>query len=322
MGEINRNTTLYELSHMLEFSQVGDRWIAGWEKQFREKKSLSVLGQEHPEWNSDDIVYGIRNLQRVAEHSEKYIYYPSKNEKVCLFHVPAEKRISNNWFLLCAGGAYGSVCTMVESLPVAARLNELGYDCFCLNYTTASPGSFLTGLMPEPLEDLADSFRYIEKEFNLKAENCFLGGFSAGGHLAGCYGLAEIGARKYGLANPKGLLLVYPLISLNSFDDRKTRDFMTAGLFGIIHRNKTAGQYEIHEHIDILYPRTFYISCRDDNTIPENNPSLMKNSLDRNNIPNRFELHDKGGHGFGLGNTNPGSDYVDRAVSFLEDEQK
>ncbi|MBQ3385527.1 MAG: alpha/beta hydrolase [Erysipelotrichaceae bacterium] len=321
MEKISRNTTLYELSHMEEFSQVGDRWITGWEKQFREKKSLSVLGQEHPEWNPDDIVYGIRNLQRVAEHYEQFIYHPSKNEKVCLFHVPAEKRTSNNWFLLCAGGGYGAVCTMVESLPAAARLNELGYDCFCLNYTTASPGSFLTGLMPEPLDDLADSFRYIEREFNLKAENCFLTGFSAGGHLAACYGLSEIGARKYGLANPKGLLLVYPLISLKSIDDRKMKNILTLGLFGILHRNKTASQYEIHEHIDSYYPKTFYISCRDDRTIPADNPSLMKQALDRKGILNCFELHEKGGHGFGLGSIDPGSDYMDRAVSFLEEKE-
>lgn len=31
-------------------------------------------------------------------------------------------------------GHTGPVCTMAESLPVAARLNELGYSCFCLNY--------------------------------------------------------------------------------------------------------------------------------------------------------------------------------------------
>ena len=115
--------------------------------------------------------------------------------------------------------------------------------------------------------------------------------------------------------------MVYPLISLKSIDDRKMKNILTLGLFGILHRNKTASQYEIHEHIDSYYPKTFYISCRDDRTIPADNPSLMKQALDRKGILNCFELHEKGGHGFGLGSIDPGSDYMDRAVSFLEEKE-
>ena len=113
-------------------------------------------------------------------------------------------------------------------------------------------------------------------------------------------------------------MLVYPLISLNSIENRKMHQFVTAGLFGLFHSQKTDRLFEIHEQLDSSYPRTFYSSCRDDNTIPKNNPSLMKNALDEKHIPNHFELHEKGGHGFGLGSIAPGSNYINRAVLFLE----
>lgn len=89
--------------------------------------------------------------------------YKNESEKrnVKLTYLPAQKRTEDYCIILLAGGAYGAVCTMVESLPVAAKFNELGIDCFCLNYETATPDSFEKGLLPAPLDDLAKSCKLI-----------------------------------------------------------------------------------------------------------------------------------------------------------------
>ena len=147
--------------------------------------------------------------------------------------------------ILNAGGAYGAVCTMVEALPAAAKLNELGMDCFCLNYRTATQSSFTEGLMPKPLEDLALAWRYIESNeaaFQLDAENYIVGGFSAGGHLAAMWGAENHGARRFGIPNPRALLLAYPLIELENLSGPAAQ-LLRSGLLGIHSGEEKIAEY-------------------------------------------------------------------------------
>ena len=58
------------------------------------------------------------------------------------------------FIIACAGGAYKCVCTMIESIPVAARLNALGYDVVIPNYRVG-----MEHVMPKPLEDVAATYR-------------------------------------------------------------------------------------------------------------------------------------------------------------------
>lgn len=146
--------------------------------------------------------------------------------------MPAQKRTEDYCIILLAGGAYGAVCTMVESLPVAAKFNELGIDCFCLNYETATPDSFEKGLLPAPLDDLAKSCKLIFETDKFDYKTYCVCGFSAGGHIASLWGTNIIGAKKYNLPLPKALLLVYPLITMENVKDGPIKRYMCAGMFG------------------------------------------------------------------------------------------
>lgn len=226
--------------------------------------------------------------------------------------------------MLNAGGAYGAVCTMVEALPVAARLNELGVDCFCLNYTVVSKKSFLQGLMPKPLTDLADAWTFIHShatDFGLDASKYYVGGFSAGGHLSAAWGTKNTGARSYNIPQPKGLMLVYPLISVESVSDNNVKRFMKTGMYGAGKASKLGPEYEIHKHVDGLYPPTYIIQSLDDDSVPVNNITLMENALKAAGVPHLAEPVKCGGHGFGLGTIAPGSAWVERALAFLAEER-
>ncbi|MBQ1341788.1 MAG: alpha/beta hydrolase [Erysipelotrichaceae bacterium] len=321
--ELTENTTLREINECPVFAQAKGHLIAGWNKAFESDKSLSDLQKEHPTWNADDIIYGLNNLKRVNEEQEQYVFYPEDNDSdVCLFYLPAQERRHDTYFILLAGGAYGAVCTMIESLPVGTRLNELGFDVFCINYSVANQDSFVNGLMPEPLEDVSRCWKYIrdnEERFGLKAEEYILGGFSAGGHLAACYCLDNIGAKRYGAAAPKGLFLAYPLISVESIVDERVKAYMKSGLFGVTGKNDPY-DYEIHEHVTSAFPRTYYVYCLDDDTIPQNNPSLLKEALTSYGVSCLFDAYENGGHGFGLGSKVPGTGYIERAIEFLVGE--
>lgn len=154
--EFRKEMTLAEILDQPCFAQMEGQFIScaagDW---FREKRQLTLeqLQEQNPTWNCKDILYGLNRLQEVATGGNQYVY--PVGDGAHLMYLPAKKKRYETYAILNAGGAYGAVCTMVESLPVAAKLNELGMDCFCLNYRTANKVSFLKGLMPKPLDDLA-----------------------------------------------------------------------------------------------------------------------------------------------------------------------
>lgn len=85
-------------------------------------------------------------------------------------------------FVVCAaGGGYTCVCSAIESLPVAARLNELGYNVFVVNYRVLQDS-----LLPKPQADLAAAIKYIQKNkdtFGLQNTEYIINGYSAGGSV-------------------------------------------------------------------------------------------------------------------------------------------
>ena len=76
------------------------------------------------------MIFGLERL--LKSEFQVFPLYKNESEKrnVKLTFLPAQKRTEDYCIILLAGGAYGAVCTMVESLPVAAKFNESGIDCF------------------------------------------------------------------------------------------------------------------------------------------------------------------------------------------------
>lgn len=208
------------------------------------EKTLAQLHSEQPAWGPEDILYGLENLHRVSD-SKVQLVWPLPHAS--LVYLPAAKKQHTAFAVLAAGGAYGAVCTMVEAMPVAARLNALGFDCFCLNYRTAVPESFVSGLMPQPLDDLADALRLIAENrtvFDVDPMQYLLFGFSAGGHLASLWGTCALGARHYGLPQPLLLALAYPLISMAQYPASPVRDYLCKGLFGSDYSSEQLNRYD------------------------------------------------------------------------------
>ena len=114
------------------------------------------------------MVYGLRQLEQICASGGQVLFdvYDSKEvqespDKECvkLIYFPAKQcnNGSRKTIILAAGGAYGSVCSMVESFPVAARLAELGVDAFCLNYRVADGKA----LFPRPMEDMGAACQFL-----------------------------------------------------------------------------------------------------------------------------------------------------------------
>ncbi|MBQ7372722.1 MAG: alpha/beta hydrolase [Blautia sp.] len=322
-GEITCSTTLYEINQHPDLAAAKDILIGGGKGLFYGdygKMTLAQLEERQPTWYAEDMVYGLNRLLEVARTNDEYIFYPVEEDKehVQLFYLPAKEKKTKAFVLLCAGGGYGAVCTFVEALPVAARLNALGIDCFCLNYTTFRPEHMETGYMPAPLSDLAAAWKFVEKEqkrFEIDLNQYYVGGFSAGGHLAALWG-TEIGAVHYGIPEPQGLLLAYPLIAPRTIEG-ELGSLLHDGLAGKSKTDLVETLYSAENQITENYPRTYLVQAVDDDTVPISNSELIEQALLEKKVDHLIERYPAGGHGFGLGSRLASVPWIDTAVNYL-----
>ena len=322
--DITKDMTLREIMALPCFVQMQGQFVSSsmgdW---FKDKYDLTLpqLQEQNPTWFHGDILYGLNRLKEVASERAQYVY--AVGDGIHLIHLPAKNKKFDSFAILMAGGAYGAVCTLGESLPVAAKLNALGMDCFCLNYRTATKSSFLKGLMPQPMDDLASTWKFIkanEARFGVKAENYIAGGFSAGGHLAAMWGTPHHGARSYGIPNPKMLMLVYPLISMENLHGPGATMIGT-GMFGAGFGKKKVQDYAAHRHVDAGYPSVYLVQAVDDDTVSIQDSYDMESALKEAGVPHAIERVASGGHGFGLGSATPASGWVERELQFTDGER-
>lgn len=329
---ITENTTLKEIYSMPQLEKANLYLIGKGETLFQEKENMTLkdLNIVQPTWYARDMAYGLNRLVQIAEWKEPYLYQVYSDEEikkepdkkdVQLFHFPGSQK--GAFIILLAGGAYGCVCSLVEAFPVAAKLNELGYTAFCLNYRTAQPG-----LLPKPIDDLAASIRFITKnadEFCVNSNEYIVGGFSAGGHTAAVWGTKEMGYRKYRLPAPEMLMLGYPLITTERMSltmQKEVVDLVLLGMFGENHSYDTRNKYNVDKHVDKYYPPVYIVQSRDDDTVPINNSECFIESLRKARIKFISEQPMLGGHGFGLGTATEINGWVERAIEFWKSEKE
>jgi len=240
---------------------------------------------------------------------------PSKARTV-LFHLPAKEQKSKKFALVCAGGGYNIVCTPSESLPVAEKLNEMGYTAFVLNYRC---GKGIT--QPTPNNDLANALRFIIKnkeKFGVCEEGYSVTGFSAGAHLVSAIGTDNLGYKYHNLPKPGLVCLAYPVITMGEMTHMGSREF----LFGIENKNneELIDKYSTEKHVTADYPPCFVWQCDKDSLVPIENSKLMAKALEKAGVPYIYETYDSDVHGWGIAYLEDAEGWVERAVELWEKE--
>lgn len=328
LKELKMHPAMKEIWPYLIYNNAGDG--AGNLKD--DNLSLSGIQQKNPTWNASDMVYGLNTILNLAEARKPFLYsvYSEKeraedSEKECvkLMFFPAKKGTEDaRTAILAAGGGYGAVCSMCESFPVAAKMSELGINVFCLNYRVAGSVAGKGALFPKPMEDMAAAYAFLqrnEKELGICMKDYAVGGFSAGGHLAACWGTKKLGYRKYGYEKPKALLLDYPLINVwRTMKDmpEPIKTLMLNGYFGETFSEEISRPYDVDLAADKDYPATYMIQAENDTVVPIWNCREFAAKLEMLGVPYEYELVTGGGHGYGLGTGTPAEGWVERAVNF------
>ena len=223
------------------------------------------------------------------------------------------------YVVVCAGGAYVSVCNALEAFPTARVLTQKGYHVFALTYRVAQ-----SPLLPKPQEDLAQAVRIIEakaKELQILPGDYAVCGFSAGAHLAGSYGTDNLGYAVFGLPKPAALILAYPATSVYAFD--RTAPEPMAYLSTMVGREWTQEKLSaasVDCNMSAAYPPTYLTHSRDDGTVPYHSSEIMEAKLQELHIPYRFHSVDGCDHGFSTG-FGESEGWLDDAMDFFEEQR-
>ena len=213
--------------------------------------------------------------------------------------------------ILCPGGGYYCVCSFIEGVPIARKLNAMGISAFILYYRVRKKA-----LYPNPQDDLARAIGEIRaksEEYHVDMTDYSIWGSSAGGHLAASFGTSSMGYKKYQLGKPGALVLSYPVITLTKkLTHQGTRD----NHIGKNAEETKAEIYSVDNHVDETYPAT-YIWCGDaDTTVPPENTKMMARALEDNHIPYKCDIFSGVEHGVGPATGTSAEAWIERAVDF------
>lgn len=316
---VTKANTLKEISALPEFSAFGSM-LAPSEGPMSGMTLEQFAGISC--WNAQSMVDGYNRLLEICRAGIK-VYIPLWKEVETLFepalkerylvHFSAKKKAP--FVIICAGGGYLGCASMIEAYPTCVHFNKMGYHAFTLNYRCGEHAK-----APNPLDDMACAVSYIlehGEELGVDTKSYAIAGFSAGGHLAACFGSEAVGFRKYGLPAPGAVILGYPVITLGEKTHASTREMFLG-------REKVENQelirkYSAENQVTPAYPPTFVWQCERDNAVPIENTQMLVRALEENNVPFLYETFDSEDHGWGAGDDTPAEGWVERAAAFWQE---
>jgi len=244
------------------------------------------------------------------KQSVKDVFFTRNEYKLVTDYVIQDGR-KHPFAVLVPGGGYSMVCSFIEGVPIARKLNAKGISAFIVYYRVRKKAAF-----PNPMDDLARGVREILKnadKYDIDPEKYSIWGASAGGHLVGSFGTDNMGYLKYGLPKQGALVLAYPVITL---DPKYTHMGTRNNLIGKNGSKEMEEMASIHKHVFPQYPDT-YIWCGDaDELVDPANTKMMKEALDKSGVRSRCDIFPGVAHGVGPGTDTNAEGWIDKAVDF------
>lgn len=235
-----------------------------------------------------------------------------------------------NWqrpaVIVVPGGGY-ALCSRREAVPVASRFFAKGFQTFVLEYLCRPQGA----AYPEQLLELACAVDYVRKNakrFHVNAEEIFVIGFSAGGHLTANLAVEHHQiCKKFNMnvdSTPKAVALCYPVIS-NKFAYKGTHENL---LFPYSETEKTdlLKTLNVDESVSSQTPPSFIWTTVEDDVVPPENALAFAMALQKHKISYELHVYPNGAHGTSTcgwevnekaNNLEKASAWVDECIAFF-----
>ena len=276
-------------------------------------------------WSPEGIAAGLNFFLGALQDGrvDQYFVYsekdcaddPTKKDVNLIRVCPKKPDPGKPVIVLCAGGAYQGVCTMVEALPTARHMVEAGYAVFMMTYRVSLPQAAILAL-----DDLAAAIRWLGEragELGIDGTRYAIGGYSAGANLISNWGCANIGWKRYGAPKPLCMFPIYTFIDLVTESHRDEKGGLLAPMLGDDWKEKLE-EYNVVDHIDADYPPCYIVCGKDDATVPCRNSELMKERLEAAGVPVILEEGEHAAHGFGDGTGTDVEGWPERAIEFVK----
>ena len=213
--------------------------------------------------------------------------------------------------VVCPGGGYYGLSYVGEGIEVAQWLNQLGITAVVLHYRLPDD-AIMKNKSIAPLQDGQEAIRIVRrnaKEWGIDPHKIGIMGFSAGGHLASTVS-THFNEKVYHpidstSARPDFSLLIYPVISM---DSTITHAGSRENLIGKHPSPEMVKHFSNALQVTAKTPPAFMIHSLDDGTVPVENSIEYALAMKKLKIPCELHIYEHGGHGYGLGKRNSGTE--------------
>lgn len=216
--------------------------------------------------------------------------------------------------IILPGGGYTAEAIDHEGEKLAAILSGQGITAAVLKYRLPNPKSSDQPNMV-PLSDARRALKLIRQladKYGLDKNKVGVIGFSAGSHLATVTSLWKSKDKE---ENPDFSGLIYGVTNLNAENLKWLED-------DLYFRNLTEEELSRNRLLDLVTPDSppaFMVHAIDDNVCNVSETTLYANKLIENHVEAEVHLFQKGGHGFGIGRKEDGTDqWVPLFVNWLK----
>lgn len=207
--------------------------------------------------------------------------------------------------LVIPGGGYAGVCSEREGEPIALAFMPYGYNAFVLHYSVGRTKKF-----PAQLIEASLAMKHIKdnaEEYGIDKDEVYAVGFSAGGHLCATLGVMwnkkeiyDVADMEYGYNKPKGVMLIYPVISGVS-------EHAHMGSLRNLFCTDTPSDMELKDASVELYVTeesspAYIVHAADDSCVPVENALIIAEAYSKFKVPFELHIYPRGEHGFALGN--------------------
>jgi len=219
--------------------------------------------------------------------------------------------------VIIPGGGYELVAMYHEGYELAELLSKNGVTAAVLKYRIPNPASS-DEPNKVPLSDGRRALRIMHEKANaygVDTNEIGVIGFSAGSHLATVLGLWK---SEDADANPDFTGLIYGVTNLTEGN----QGWLESNLY---HRKMTADEIAQNTLLDLVNevaPQAFLVHALDDGSCKLEETTLYAQKLVENNVLAETHIFPKGGHGFGVGRAEDGTDqWVSLFVNWLKNSE-
>jgi len=220
---------------------------------------------------------------------------------------------SDKSVIIIPGGGYELEAIYHEGHDIAKILAKLGITAAVLKYRLPNP---LTSDQPNlvPLTDTRRALKLLRNnavKYGINKELVGLMGFSAGSHLATVTSLWKSEDKE---ENPNFSVLIYGVTNLTESNKKWLEE-------SLYYRKMTENEIIQNNLLDLVSretPPAFLVHAYDDSICSVEETTFYAHKLCEHNVLVEMHLFPKGGHGFGIGRKEDGTDqWLELFISWL-----